>query len=232
MKISKRRMEILKEYGVLEQALKNAAPKRRGRPRVVPKKAAEAPIRRDVLTPAERKESMRLLEESVHKACRKKDKERELAELRRADRECDVQASYEKVDHALVPPHRLGQMSATQAKRRPRGRWQQLAAEPAAVINTNLISRHPDTGVLSWHGDVCVHCGSPPTNMGEAILAEYGATEFICTDCGKHMPHLGTGLRGLMSGEVYRARQKKMKPTPKWRMPIIHTYQKEEEEQI
>jgi len=35
-----------------------------------------------------------------------------------------------------------------------------------------------------------------------------------------------------MSGEVYRARQKKMKPIPKWRMPIIHTYQKEEEEQI
>ena len=221
MKISKRRMEVLEEYGV-------STPKKRGRPKGSKNKLKVVETT-DSLTPTERKKIMRELEESVRVARRKKDKENELDALRRADREFGVRASGQKVDHALVPPHRLGQMSATQAKREERGRW---LASSYHAMNTSLISQNPSTGIMTWHGEVCVHCGSPPKNIGEVMLAQFGPTEFICTDCGKHMSHQGTGLRGYMSGQVYRRKQKmmKLKPTPKWRMPIVHTYQEEEED--
>ena len=232
MKLSKRRMEVLEEYGVSERGIRQklaaaSTPKKRGRPKGSKNKLKVVETT-DSLTPTERRKIMRELEESVRVARRKKDRENELAEMRREDRESGPRRG-PKVDHALVPPHRLGQMSAGQAKREERGRW---LVSSYHAMNTSLISQNLDTGIMTWHGEVCVHCGSPPKNIGEVMLAQFGPTEFICTDCGKHMPHQGTGLRGYTSGEVYRRRQKimKLKPTPKWRMPIVHTYQEEEED--
>ena len=192
------------------------------------------------------------LERDTEQARRVKDKEHEVAALREAYRKYGINIRGESVDHALIPPHRMGQMSAAGAKRGTRDRpsiadgggWMffngidngieekhHWLASPHDAMNTNLISQDPDTGTLTWYGDVCVHCGDPPKNIGEVMLAQYGPTEFICTDCGKHMSHLGKGMRGYATGQFYYKKNKKLKPIPKWRMPIVHTYVEEEDEE-
>jgi len=239
MAISKRRKEVLEEYGVG----KKRKPKK-GVPMTLYPHSMDRPTKPPV--------TLHELEKSARDARRKKDKENELVALRRSDREYGVRTSGEKVDHALIPPHRMGQMSAGQAKRGTRDRpsiadgggWMffngidngieekhHWLASPHDAMNTNLISQNPDTGALTWHGDVCVHCGSPPKDIGEVMLAQYGPTEFICTDCGKHMTHHGTGMRGYMTGQIYYKKNKKLKPIPKWQMPIVHTYEEEEEDE-
>ena len=244
MAISKRRKEVLAEYGISEERYTVEQTKVLAKLLAVASEE-RAPSTKPPIT-------LRELEKSAREARRKKDKENELVALRRSDREYGVRTSGEKVDHALIPPHRMGQMSAGQAKRGTRDRpsiadgggWMffngidngieekhHWLASPHDAMNTNLISQNPDTGALTWHGDVCVHCGSPPKDIGEVMLAQYGPTEFICTDCGKHMTHHGTGMRGYMTGQIYYKKNKKLKPIPKWQMPIVHTYEEEEEDE-
>lgn len=245
MAISKRRKEVLAEYGIPEERYTVEQTKVLAKLLAVASEE-RAPSTKPPIT-------LRELEKSAREARRKKDKENELAALRKADRNAlpvHIKKSYNNTGHTA--PHVLGQLSAGKAKRGTRDRpsiadgggWMffngidngieekhHWLASPHDAMNTNLISQNPDTGTLTWHGDVCVHCGSPPKDIGEVMLAQYGPTEFICTDCGKHMTHHGTGMRGYTTGQIYYKKNKKLKPIPKWQMPIVHTYEEEEEDE-
>ena len=47
-------------------------------------------------------------------------------------------------------------------------------ASPHDAMNTNLISQDPDTGTLTWYGDVCVHCGDPRRTSARLCLHSMG----------------------------------------------------------
>lgn len=98
---------------------------------------------------------------------------------------------------------------------------------PFDYVHTNLIEENPVTGALVWHGQVCSICTEPPKDLGEVMLAQYGLTEFICVDCGRFMEHKGTGMRGYMSGvAIDSLRHKAKKPTTIYK----HHLAKEDEE--
>ena len=102
-------------------------------------------------------------------------------------------------------------------------------ASPHDAMNTNLISQDPDTGTLI--GTVMFVCIAViPEEHRRGYACTVWSPEFICTDCGKHMSHLGKGMRGYTTGQFYYKKNKKLKPIPKWRMPIVHTYVEEDEE--
>ena len=82
---------------------------------------------------------------------------------------------------------------------------------PFDYVHTNLIEENPVTGALVWHGQVCSICTEPPKDIGEVMLAQYGMTEFICVDCGKFMEHKGTGMRGYISGTINKSFRHKAK---------------------
>ncbi len=236
MAISKRRKEVLAEYGKRKPI---GTKKKKKKPN------NDLPVHSPIF-------ALRELERDTQRALHKKEKEKEKEHKQAALRKCDLPKLNRFIGSGTkhVAPHVLGQLSAACAKKGTReapsaidGGWMyyngldhgieeqhHFRASPHDISNTNLIEEDPLTGTLTWYGDVCIHCGSPPKDVGEVMLAQYGQTEFICTDCGKHMPHHGTGMRGYMTGQIYFKKNKKLKPIPKWRMPIINTYEEEEED--
>lgn len=85
--------------------------------------------------------------------------------------------------------------------------------------HNDLIEIDPNNGKMIWHGETCAICTMPPSNMGEVVLAQYGAAEFVCTDCGKLMETKNLGLRGWIFTQIQNIKRHKATQIKKYHLP-------------